>query len=74
MKNVNFSMNDVLEMGQPLGARHCRSLNHLDCELREAEVGQGSKVNVRELFASMDAGRPTRRGYRWNREDASLRD
>jgi len=71
MKNVTLSMNgELLRAGRAHAARRHTSLNQLIRDLLAAEVREDPRLRARELFASMDAGRPTRRGYRWRREDA----
>jgi len=71
MKNVTLSMSgELLRAGRAHASRRHTSLNQLIRDLLAAEMRQDPKLRARELFASMDAGRSTRRGYRWRREDA----
>jgi hypothetical protein len=73
MKNVTLSMRgDLLQAGRAHAARRRTTLNQLIRDLLEAEVRADPKARARDLFASMDAGRSARRGYRWSREDAYL--
>jgi len=71
MKNVTLSMSEeLLRASRSHASRRHTTLNQLIRDLLAAEVREDPKVRARELFASMDAGQPTRKGYRWKREDA----
>jgi len=71
VKNVTLSMNgELLRAARVHAARRHTTLNQLIRDLLEAEVRANPKLLTLDLFASMDAGPPTKRGYRWRREDA----